>query len=239
MRALLSLTFLIIASIYDIRTREVPNKLWVIFLPFSIIATIAYAVANPSQIYLILASISITVIMAVMIFYMGLYGGADSKALIMLALTHPTQLDGSLVLPFFPLSAFNNSLVLMILMLPLSLMRNLYWTFILKRPLFEGLEAERAWKKAATLLFCVKSSRSNVKPYHQLAEKIGTENGQTRKTLQIFQRVREEDAVEDESILGDVFVVYSLPMLPFLGLGYVLAMTVGDIILRLTATLLV
>ena len=125
----------------------------------------------------------------------------------------------------------------MVLMLPLSLVRNIYWTIKNHRPLFQGLEGEPIWKKAAALILCIKISRLNVKPYDMIAEKIKTENGQTKKTLKIFQRISEESAVED-IVSEDVFVLYSLPMLPFLFIGYILSISTGDLILRLLSVIL-
>ena len=61
---------------------------------------------------------------------------------------------------------------------------------------------------------------------------------ETRRTLKIFQRVREEDTAIDESIPEESFITYSLPMLPFLTLGYVLAITMGDLILQMVTVFL-
>jgi hypothetical protein len=58
---------------------------------------------------------------------------------------------------------------------------------------------------------------------------------ETRRTLKIFQRVREEDTAIDETIPEESFITYSLPMLPFLTLGYILAITIGDSILNFIA----
>lgn len=238
MRIFLSLAFLAVASVYDLKTREVPNKIWIVFIPFSIIATIVYTLANPNQFYLTLASITITTLIAVVIFYAGLYGGADAKALITLALTHPTQSNSSFILPILPLTAFNNSLVLMVLTLPISLFRNLYWKIKNHQPLFKELDREPTWKKAAALILCIKTSKSKIKPYHIITERIEIKDGETKRTLKIFQKVREEDTIVDNTIPEYAFVAYSLPVLPFLTLGYILTITTGDLILHLTAIVL-
>lgn len=235
LQILISLTFLIIASAYDLKTREVPNKIWVIFMPLSIIITASRIVARPEELWLSLASIAIATTIALTVFYLGLYGGADAKALMTLAVTHPTYLSQALVLPFLPLSAFQNSLVLMALMCPVVLARNLRRKLKTGRPLFEGLEREPVMKKAGALLFCMKKSKSEIKSYDVLAERLEPAGTEVRRTLKIFQKVKEDDTVTDETIPEEVFVTYSLPMLPFLTVGYLLAISVGDLILQLVA----
>jgi len=240
LQTLLSLTFLSVASFYDLKTMEVPNRLWVVFIPLSAVTAVANVLANPGQLHLVLMSMAFTTLIAVAIFYVGLYGGADAKALITLSIAHPTQiqLTDPLTLPFLPLTVFNNSLILMVLTLPAALIRNLYWKAKGGSPLFKGLEAEPAWKKAAALLLCIKTSKSKIKPYHIPAERFEWTGGEARRTLKIFQRVREEDTAIDESIPEESFITYSLPMLPFLTLGYVLAITIGDLILQMVTVFL-
>jgi len=230
LQSLLSITFLTIASAYDLKTREVPNKIWVIFIPLSIITTTARLLTDPNQFTLTLISIAITALISIVIFYLGLYGGADAKALITLAIAHPTPSNQGLVLPILPLTTFNNSLILMVLTIPAALVRNLYWTKKSHRPLFHGLEKEPAWRKVAALLLCIKKSKSEIKPYNIPAERIETIGGEMKRTLKIFQRVKEEDTSIDDTIPEDVFITYSLPMLPFLTIGYIVAITIGDLI---------
>jgi len=238
LQILLSLTFLTIASAYDVKTREVPNKIWIVFMPLSIVVTVFRISTNPEELWLSLVSIVVTTVIAVAIFYLGLYGGADAKALMTLAVAHPTETSQILVLPVLPLSAFQNSLLLMAFMCPIALVRNLYWKLRVGRPLFRGLEKEPAWKRTAALFLCVKKSKSRIKPYDTLAERLEPAGVELQRTLRIFQRVKEEDTVIDETIPEEVFVTHSLPMLPFLTLGYLLAISVGDLILHLVAAFL-
>lgn len=240
LQTLLSLTFLSVASAFDLKTMEVPNRLWVVFIPLSAVTAVANVLANPGQLHLTVMSIAFTTLIAAAIFYIGLYGGADAKALITLSIAHPTQiqLTHPLTLPFLPLTVFNNSLILMVLTLPAALIRNLYWKAKGGKSLFKGLEGEPAWKKTVALILCIKTSKSKIKPYHIPAERIERTGGEARRTLKIFQRVREEDTVIDESIPEETFITYSLPMLPFLTLGYILTITVGDLILQMVTVFL-
>jgi preflagellin peptidase FlaK len=233
---LLSLTFLSIASIYDLKTREVPNKIWLIFIPLSSILTIIQILNEPSQIYLVLASIVFTSLIAVIIFYVGLYGGADAKALITLAIAHPTNPSQLITNPILPFSAFNNSLILMVLTIPIALIKNLYWQKKNNQSLFKGLGHEPLWKKMFALLVCLKKTKSEMKNYHVPAERYKIVGGK-RRTLKIFQRVNQDDFVVDDTVPEEAFVIYSQPMLPFITLGYILAIIWGDLILHIIMTL--
>jgi preflagellin peptidase FlaK len=239
LQILVSLTFLTIASVYDLKTMEVPNKIWAFFLPVSLITTTVHMLNNPNHFPLTLASIAITTIIALTIFYFGLYGGADAKALITLSVAHPITSSPTLIFPLIPLITFNNSLLLMVLMLPVAFIRNLYWKFQNRQTLFQGLEREPFWRKIAALFLCVKTSKSKIKPYHMLAETFNHVDGELYRTLKIFQRVEEENSsISDAFLPESVFIVYSLPMLPFLTLAYILSITVGDLILHLITSLL-
>lgn len=238
LQIVLSMTFLSIASVYDLKKREVPNRVWEIFIPLSIINTAVNLLNNPSLLNITVISIAITVLIAFAIFYLGLYGGADAKALINLAIAHPAQSSPVLALPLLPLSVFNNSLILMALSIPAALARNLYWAKKNRRPLFKGLEKEPSWKKALALFLCLKKARSEIKRYHIPAEVFEEREGEKVRTLKIFQRIPEEDTIIDATTPEDTFVAYSLPMLPFLTLGYFIAITMGDLIFHLITIML-
>lgn len=235
---LLSFTFLSIASAFDLKNREVPNRIWLIFLPISIGTTAFNFLLHPNLILLSLISITITSTIAITIFYLGLYGGADAKALITLCVSHPISTSLLLPFPFLPITTFNNSLVLMILTLPFALIKNIHWKITRNRSLFLGLENEPIWKKMGALIFCVKTDRLNIRPYQIIAERSITINGESARSLNIFQKIPEEDTTIDETFPEEVFTVFSLPMLPFLTIAYILSITVGDVIFNLITILL-
>ena len=238
LQALFSLTFLTVASAFDLKARAVPNRLWMFFLPASMVILSVRLLLSPDQLVISLISIAITTAIAIAIFYLGLYGGADAKALITLAIAHPISTNLFLHFPFLPLSTFNNSLMLMILTVPFVPVQNFYWKMMRRKSLFQGLEKEPNWKKVAALLFCIKTETSKIKPYHILAEKRIYLNGEAQRTLKIFQKVPEEDVKIDNTLPDDVFVVFSLPMLPFLTIAYILSIVSGDLILHLLTILL-
>ncbi len=235
LQILISGTMLGIASFFDIRTREISNKLWLAFLPFSTLVTLLTIATDVTQIPLIITSIAITSGIALLIFYLGLYGGADAKALISLAIAHPTASIPPLYTPMLPLSTLTNSLLLMVLSTPIALIKNIYWKTTTQQALFDGLEHEALWRKIAALFLCVKVSKASIKPYHMIAEQQ-LEEGVSQLTL--FQQIVDEDTIVNEKVPDFVFIAYSLPMLPFILAGYLISLTIGDLIFHFLALLM-
>lgn len=235
LQVLISGTMLGIASFLDIRTREISNKLWLVFLPFSTLVTLVTIINGLTQATLIVTSIAVTSGIALLIFYLGLYGGADAKALISLSIAHPIASIPPLQTPMLPLTTLTNSLLLMLLSTPIALIKNIYWKTTTRKALFEGLEHEAVWRKIAALFLCVKVSKASIKPYHMIAEQHPEEG--TRQ-LKLFQQIVDEDTTVDENVPDFVFIAYSLPMLPFILVGYVISLTIGDLIFHLLTILM-
>lgn len=235
LQMLISGTMLGIASFLDIRTREISNKLWLAVLPFSTLVTSLTIVTDLTQVPLIVISIAITSGIALLIFYLGLYGGADAKALISLSIAHPTASIPPLHTPLLPLTTLTNSLLLMLLSTPIALIKNVYWKRATRRALFDGLEHEALWRKIAALFLCVKVSNASIKPYHMIAEQQLEED---IRQLKLFQQIADEDTLVDEKVPEFVFIAYSLPMLPFILAGYLISLTIGDLIFHLLTLIL-
>ena len=80
--------------------------------------------------------------------------------------------------------------------------------------------------------------KTAIKPYHMIAEQRVIEDGVASRQLRLFQRIPEEDTVIDENVPNTVFIAYSLPMLPFLLVGYVITLTIGDLIFHILALIM-
>ena len=92
-RIVLCLGFLVYASWCDYKTREVSNKVWVIFGPLALLLTGVQILLFSSQpvqmVTFYVLSFAITSGLAITIFYVGGFGGADAKALMCIALALP------------------------------------------------------------------------------------------------------------------------------------------------------
>ena len=109
LRVIVVASFLIYACQLDVKTRRVPNRVWLIMIgagtPF-----VLYDLAIEGMAHLIQLTISVVLIYSVMtfIFYMGQYtggtfGGADAKAIIVLSYIMPVYPQTDLMGLSFPL----------------------------------------------------------------------------------------------------------------------------------------
>src|SRR5690554_5172777 len=122
-KILLSLAFLFYASWSDYKTREVTNRVWAVYAPTALILSVAEILIieyDPlSKLALFGLSFGLTAAFAIILFYSGGFGGADSKALMCIALALPfstetlfTPIFASGISPLsqtlFPLTIFTN-----------------------------------------------------------------------------------------------------------------------------------
>jgi len=242
------LAFLLWASYHDWVRREVPNIVWKVFFPVALVLTVfeSYTLGFPTALNLLqIVSVGLSVGIFIIIFYLGLWGGADSKALIGLAVLFPLPplLADPLLgytLQVFPMVVFLNALLLSLAGIPYAVVRNLAWRRRTGRGLFEGYEGESLLRKVGALLLCVKVRAADVKPYDMLAEEPSADRGGGQRRLVLFRKVEEDyHPPKAEELPSDVFITAALPMLIFITLGFMTAFVLGDVIFWLLTRLMV
>lgn len=88
-----SFSFLSYASYRDIKTRYISNYVWLFYgITALLLAVTVYTTQNPYAILFYIIDIALTVIISLAMWELGIYGGADTKALVCIALAHPTAL---------------------------------------------------------------------------------------------------------------------------------------------------
>ncbi|MFQ5977529.1 MAG: prepilin peptidase [Candidatus Heimdallarchaeota archaeon] len=116
-----AIVFLLFAAFQDIKTREVDDLIWILMLvlgiPFVGIRLLLYG-DDTSRVALMALSIIAGLILALIILFSGLQGGADAKALFCTSLICPLPLTLSDNLPDklipFSVTLFMNSLLLLV-----------------------------------------------------------------------------------------------------------------------------
>lgn len=255
-RIILCLSFLIYASWSDYKTREVSNKVWVIFGPLALALTgFQFLVYSPQPLQLIISyvlSFAITSGLAIAVFYAGGFGGADAKALMCISLALPVYPNYLLsqpvgfVSPLFPITIFTNSVLLGALSVFYALFRNILWIFRNTEGIFEGLKSESFGRKILALVSGYKVMVSKLEKGHMypLEDVYVNDEGDKRRKLLVFPKDEErediiarirEDVQEEKR---EVWVTPGLPLLIFITAGLIIALAYGDIVWFLLGSLI-
>lgn len=137
------------ASWQDVVSRRVSNKVWVIMFTMAFPSTfylLAYQLKERGVYVLIsyISSITLSILLGLSLFYIHVWGGADAKALIMIAIVHPPRGIG--VFNVLPLVTFMNATLLSLASAVILLFYNLQLKLIKGVKLFENYEASLATK---------------------------------------------------------------------------------------------
>ncbi|MGI0020327.1 MAG: prepilin peptidase [Nitrososphaera sp.] len=212
-----SVVMLSIAAAWDLRSRSVSDWLWV---SFGLVAAVLYVADPPANLPLAVVSIAVTGSVSFAVYRLGLFGGADSLALFVLALLMPSY-SGSLsgtASPLFPLAVFVNALALSTCQVAVNVARN-FISWSQKRELFSGFEGESGARKAVAFMVGYRSAN----PTFSFPIEAGAGAGKRFD----FAVKRAENAEYEKG--KDVWVAPGLPFLLYLLTGLVVAMLVGDL----------
>ncbi|MCJ7613594.1 prepilin peptidase [Candidatus Bathyarchaeota archaeon] len=257
-RIILCLSFLIYASWSDYKTREVSNKVWVILGPLALALTgFQFLAYSPQPLQLVISyvlSFAITSGLAIVVFYVGGFGGADAKALMCIALALPVYPSNLLpqppgfVSPLFPITIFTNSVLLGALSVFYALFRNILWRAKNRRGIFEGLKNESFGRKILALISGYKINISKLKKGHTypLEDVDVNDEGAKKRKLLVFPNYEEREEivariaenVESEKLEGGVWATPGLPLLIFVTAGLIIALAYGDIVWALISSFL-
>lgn len=214
---------LIYASYLDLKKREIDDWVWIVsvVVGFPIMLYEQLIIQGAAYVYLLIVSIVLTIVLAIGFYKAGLYGGADAKALITIALLLPLAFDGVRIHPFLPISTLLNGLIaslsIPLVMLPL----NLYKILIKKENLFEGID-EHAVRKAVALLLGTKIKNPEKHKFWGPME-WQTEDGRRR-----FNFSPSIDSFWSQLSSGE-WATPSIPLVVFITVGFVIDLFFGDI----------
>ena len=257
-RVAVSLVFLLYSSWSDYKTREVSNKVWAVYAPIALVLTLSeLLIYDQSNLLFFGLSAGITIGFALLLFYTGAFGGADSKAFMCIALALPffPTLLLTPILPnglsplsqvIFPVTILSNAVLIAALSTLYMLLRNLARKASSHKPLFEGtLARESIGKKILVLLTGQKFSISTLKAKWHIypmedvePPQDNVENGPLSRKLIVVPKDEGRDeviahlskAAEEGKIDSKVWATPGLPMLIFVTVGLIVALAFGDIV---------
>lgn len=249
-RLAVTAAILIYASWSDFKTREVSNRVWVIYAPIALGLSLAeFLLYDPSKLLLFGVSVGLTIGLAFLLFYTGGFGGADSKALMCIAVALPfaptffTPIFG--ISPtsqfIFPLTIFSNGVLFAAATGIYMIGRNVVWHKRVGKKMFAGtLAAESIGKKLLVLItgYRVPIGKLQAK-WHvfPMEDYKGSEGDVERKLVVVPHDDGRDEIVERLSnaakagkIDNYVWATPGLPLLIFITLGLFVALLFGDVI---------
>jgi preflagellin peptidase FlaK len=213
---------------------------------------------EPSQLSLYGISVGVTVGLAFLLFYVGGFGGADSKALMCIAVALPFA-PLALITPLlaisptseviFPITIFGNAVLFAAASGIYMVLRNIFWHKKNKVKMFPGaLASESIGKKFLVLITGYKMKISKVKEKWHLfpMEDVDAQSFDVRRKLVVVPHDEGRDKIverlskasEEGTIDGYVWATPGLPMLIFVIAGLIVALFIGDLVWLIVKTVL-
>lgn len=205
-------------SYKDVKTREVPDIVWVIMGGSGIILRVL-----DHQWKIMGISLGVALVLSVVLAVSGLFGGADIKAFLALSLLIP-QYPG-VVLPVFVVSVFNNVAVIRVTEILVVFIYN-----VVKGNTYEGKVPQ--WKKI--LLYMTGFPRKKEDLDYRFLP-LQDAQGDVHLVPDIDMDVEE---FKKECTLQEIWVTYGSPLIGYMTAACIVAFLKGDIVLQLMGYLM-
>ncbi|MHB1867716.1 MAG: A24 family peptidase [Nitrososphaerales archaeon] len=217
-------SMLLFTSYLDLKKREVPDKVWLIFGAIGGILQV-YEVSNgETSIIQLGISIALAAIIGMGLYFFGFYGGADGKALIVVGVLLPVFVPKIGLYSIAPLIVLTNGVLISIL-LPVAILFFNITRLIRKKPIFEGFS--EPWYRKAIACFLGYKQIGKPREFQFSMEKSVAQNGGEIKKFQFS--VMQDDFETN----GDTWVTPGIPLLVFFTVGYFAMLIYGDIVIAI------
>jgi preflagellin peptidase FlaK len=230
---------LAIASILDIKNREIPDKVWIAFGGIGLAITL-FALTDPlapsfiadktSYIAHYALGVGLVSVIGYAVYKAGLFGGADPKALVAIALTLPTFEPVYKLYDFPALTSLTNALIVSLSGMFYNIARN---SISLARgiPIFEGM-AESGMRKV--LAFAVGfSSASTSSGKYLFAMEERDDLGQRKF---VFNPAQYDEFTQNSG--KRMWMTQALPFIVYIAIGFAVMLIIGDLIALLFSVFL-
>jgi len=241
--------------ISDMRTREVTDKLWVVYGVSGLTVTLIKILLDSSSLLPIAISIGLTILIALGFAQFNLFGGADAKALICLALTTPLTPSSihpilGYTYPYLPILVLLVAYVYSGLVIVWIIGKNFYrYAHTGKFGFCGDLRSVSWWKKVFATISGYPVSLDELKASIHLypMERFTNEGGLVRRQFRFSLDVAEErpELISNlemflrkhypEADIRDFrfWATPGLPMLLFIFVGFISSILLGDTIFGL------
>ncbi|WP_457550743.1 A24 family peptidase C-terminal domain-containing protein [Archaeoglobus sp.] len=213
-KVLVTLLIFIRASVEDLKTREIDDRLWLIMIALAVLLNVIQFIQKPFNLIFAVVQFVFIFILANVMFYLLNFGGADCKALISLSIMfpyYPKIFEFTVKGFIFALSVLTDSVIFAPLIALYFFVRNALRGHFAKM-MFIGYKVKV----------------DEIPKFHNLLEWV--ENGKIVRSLRGIEF--DENTVNELKRRGvkEVWVTPALPFIVFMTFGFVIAVTLGDLI---------
>lgn len=207
-------------SYLDLKKREVPDKVWLIFGAIGVILQVYEIVSGQTNPVQLAISLALATAIGMGLYFFGFYGGADGKALIAVGVLVPVFTPNVGLYSIAPLIVLTNGVLLSIL-LPIGILIYNFTRLLRKEQIFDGF-SEPWYRKA---LACFLGYKQLGKPREfQFSMERSDDPGNAKK----FQFSMMQDDFETK---GNTWVTPGIPLLVFFTAGYFMMLGYGDLVI--------
>jgi len=169
----------------------------------------------------LLISMALSIGLALAFYFLGFYGGADAKGIMVISLSLPIYYPPIKLHPFTGLASLSNGLLISLILLPAFFILNLI-ALARGEKIFDGFEHERTLRKIVAMFFGVR-----------------VKNATRRKFWFPLETEREGKRFFDFKLLGlefeeakrdDCWMTPGLPLLISITIGFLFYVLVGDML---------
>jgi archaeal preflagellin peptidase FlaK len=219
---------LLFTSYLDIQKREVEDKVWLGFGGVGVIVQALEVYSGYSNLEWLLISVGVAALIGLGIFFFGFYGGADGKALIVLAVLVPILQPKVGIYTLAPIMTLSNGILISVL-LPFGLAILNLVRILRGEKIFAGFDQESMPKK---VLACFLGYRASGKPRDFQFP--------MEKQAMLQSSSNAEQKKFDFSFMGEEFetkpgtwVTPGIPLLVFFTAGFFMLLIYGDLVIGL------
>lgn len=217
---------LLFTSYLDLKKREVPDKVWLIFGSVGVLLQIYEVATGETVLVQLLIGLGLGSLVGMGLFFFGFYGGADGKALVVLGMLVPRFVPKVGIYTVAPLMILTNG-VLVSVFLPIALLLYNMILVLKKEPIFEGFDEPLHRKILASIL----GYRQTGKPREfQFSMEKDTSGEKPPSKSKKFDFSLMRDDFETKS---GTWVTPGIPLLVFFTAGYFLLLAYGDLVIGL------
>jgi preflagellin peptidase FlaK len=240
-RFALTIGMLSYSSYKDIKTREISDLVWIIFGIAGLVLNIYELYNGTLGLLTLLIALGFSLGLSIVTGYLGLFGGADLLAIVVIGLLNPITPTLNLKIPLtpsviFPLTVLSNSALIGASGIIIVFFYNII--HVRDETIFQGYEPISIWWRIVIFFTGLNKKIDNIRgpPFDYPLEKVGESNtisllimpnfSDDNGALETIQKLRSMNRER-------LWVSYSLPFLLILGIGYISATLFGDFILSI------